>query len=269
MATIGFIGTGNMGGALAIAAGKGAEGDQILLCDKDKTAALRISHGIPGAHIVEKDALVRRSDFIFIGVKPHMLSGLFEELSSALHKRAAEPPVLVSMAAGVSIAQIKALAGDDFPVVRIMPNVPVSVGEGIIMLSRDELVSDEDFNDLLRILSQAGELMPIEERLIDAGSAVSGCGPAFAALFIEALADGGVAVGLPRLTAAKLAVQTLIGTGVLQMKNHVHPGIIKDQVCSPGGSTIQGVRVLEEDGFRGAVMDAVIAAYEKTLELGK
>ena len=82
-------------------------------------------------------------------------------------------------------------------------------------------------------------------------------------------ADGGVAVGLPRLTAARLAVQTLIGTGVLQMKNHMHPGIIKDQVCSPGGSTIQGVRVLEEDGFRGAVMDAVIAAYEKTLELGK
>ena len=269
MATVGFIGTGNMGGALTIAAGKGVEGDQILLYDRDKQAALGISHGIPKSRVVERDTLVKRSDYIFLGVKPHMLSGLFDEIRPALEKRDDEPPVLVSMAAGVSIAQIQSLCSEEIPVIRIMPNVPVSVGAGLIMIARGPLVRDEDFNELFRILQAAGELLPIEERLIDAGSAVSGCGPAFAAMFIEALADGGVACGLPRKVAGRLASQTLFGTAVMQMKNSFHPGIIKDQVCSPGGSTIEGVRTLEEAGLRGAVMDAVIAAYEKTLELGK
>ena len=267
MAIIGFIGTGNMGGAPALAAGRNTEGDRILLFDKDKQTALRISHGIPRSRVTERDELVETAHYIFIGVKPQMLQGLFDEIRPAL-KRRDEAPVLVSMAAGVSIQRIREYCGMDFPVVRIMPNVPVSVGAGLVMISRDDLVSDEEFSAVLRILTPAGEILPIEERLIDAGSAVSGCGPAFAAMFIEALADGGVLAGLPRETAAILAAQTLFGTSVLLTKNRMHPGTLKDMVCSPAGTTIEGVRTLEEQGMRAAVMDAVIAAYEKTKKLG-
>lgn len=267
MAIIGFIGTGNMGGALALAAGRNTEGDRILLYDRDKQTALRISHGIPRSRVTERDELVENAHYIFIGVKPQVLAGLFDEIRPALNRRD-EMPVLVSMAAGVSIAKIREYSGIECPVVRIMPNVPVSVGAGLVMISRDELVSDEEFSAVLRILAPAGEILPMEERLIDAGSAVSGCGPAFAAMFIEALADGGVAAGLPRETAAVLSAQTLFGTAVLLMKNRMHPGALKDMVCSPGGTTIEGVRTLEEYSMRAAVMDAVLAAYEKTKKLG-
>lgn len=268
MAVIGFIGTGNMGGSLALAAGRNTEGDQILLCDRDRQKAMRISHGIPKSRVTELEELVDLSDYIFIGVKPQMLAALFDELGPALRKRL-EYPVLVSMVAGVAIAKIREYSGIEGPVVRIMPNLPVSVGAGLVMVARDDLTRDEDYSDVLRILKPAGEIAPIEERLIDAGASISGCGPAFAAMFIEALADGGCAAGLPRETSALLASQTLFGTAVLMMKNRMYPGILKDMVCSPGGTTIEGVRVLEENGMRGAVMDAVIAAYEKSLKLGK
>ena len=267
MAVIGFIGTGNMGGALALAAGRNTEGDRILLNDKDKQKALRISHGIPRSRVTEMSELVDSSDYIFIGVKPQMLAALFDEIRLYLQRRA-ELPVLVSMVAGIPIAKIRDLSGIEGPVVRIMPNVPVSVGAGMVMVSRDDLVTDEDFTDLLRILTPAGEILTIEERLIDAGASISGCGPAFTAMFVEALADGGVASGLPRETAAILAEQTLFGTAVMLRKNRMYPGVLKDMVCSPGGTTIEGVRVLEENGMRGAVMDAVIAAFEKAKKLG-
>ena len=129
--------------------------------------------------------------------------------------------------------------------------------------------SREDVELFLAAMKPAGLIDRLPEKLIDAGSAVSGCGPAFVSLFIEAMADGGVACGLPRAKAQEYAAQTVMGTAMLMLNTHAHPGVMKDAVCSPGGTTIQGVRTLEEGGFRGTVMDAVIAAYEKTLELKK
>jgi pyrroline-5-carboxylate reductase len=176
--------------------------------------------------------------------------------------------VLVTMAAGLSIAQIREMAGGMYPVIRIMPNTPAAYGAGMIQYCT-EGVSDEKMQAFLSAMAPAGLLDEIPESLIDAASCVSGCGPAWACQFVEALTDGGVACGLPRVKAQEFAAQMLLGTAQMILKSNQHPGALKDAVCSPGGSTIQGVRVLEEQGFRGAVMDAVIAAFEKTKEMGK
>ena len=165
--------------------------------------------------------------------------------------------------------KIRALAGCDCPVIRLMPNVAASVGEAMILYDHTSDVPEEAVADFRTMFTHAGVLLPLAESKIDAGSAISGCGPAFVCLFIEAMADGGVACGLPRATAMELAIQTVIGTGRLLAETGTHPGAMKDAVTSPAGTTIAGVRTLEENGFRAAAMDAVIAAYERTLGLAK
>jgi pyrroline-5-carboxylate reductase len=177
--------------------------------------------------------------------------------------------ILVSMAAGIAIADIQRMAGKDYPVIRIMPNTPVGVGEGMVLYTVSENVTADMKAAFCDAMSGAGLLDEIPEKLIDAGSAVSGCGPAFACLFVEALADGGVACGLPRDKALTYAAQMLKGTAKLILESGEHPGKLKDAVCSPGGSTIAGVRALEQGNFRGSTMDAVDAAFYRTKELGK
>jgi len=172
------------------------------------------------------------------------------------------------MAAGLTMAQIRQMAGVAFPVIRIMPNTPAAVGEGVILCCQDG-ASGDVLSDFTQAMAGAGLLDFVDEGLIDAGSAVAGCGPAFAAMFIEALADGGVACGLPRPKAIAYAAQMLKGTAELCLRTGQHPGQIKDAVCSPGGTTIQGVRALENGGFCGAAIEAVITAYEKTLALNR
>ena len=164
------------------------------------------------------------------------------------------------------MAQIQQMAGGAYPVVRINPNIPASVGEGMIPYCTEGLTAGEEA-DFCRLMAGAGRMDPLAENLMDAACCVSGCGPAWAYQFIEALADGGVACGLPRAKAQQYAAQMLLGSARMLLESGSHPGVLKDAVCSPGGTTIQGVRVLEERGFRGAVTDAVIAAYEKTLKM--
>ncbi len=174
------------------------------------------------------------------------------------------------MAAGLSIARIQEMAGEDLPVIRIMPNTPASVGEGMIQYCSSNVTAEEEAAFLKMHGSRRAVLDAVPESLIDAASCVSGCGPAWVYQFIEALADGGVACGLPRAEGA--GVRRPDGSGQRQSwcwKAASTPAELKDAVCSPGGSTIQGVRVLEEHGLRGAVMDAVLAAYDKTKEMGK
>ena len=206
-------------------------------------------------------------DLVFLGVKPQMMAGLLADLQPALERRKT-PVTLVSMAAGVSMAQIRAMAGGDYPVIRIMPNTPVAVGQGVVLYDQTDNVTVEAKALFLTAMGTAGLLDPLEERLMDAGSAVAGCGPAFADLFLEALADGGVLCGLPRAKAMVYAAQMLLGAASLALETEQHPGQLKDAVCSPGGSTIAGVKTLEQFAFRAAVIDAVEAAYEKTKALG-
>jgi len=150
-----------------------------------------------------------------------------------------------------------------------MPNTPARSGKGTILYDYNDLCSSQDVEQFLSALQYAGWVEQLKESLIDAGSAVSGSGPAYAAMFMEAMADGGVACGLPRASAIRFAAQTLIGTAEMLLESGDHPGVIKDAVCSPGGSTIQGVRALEQGGMRGAVMECIIATWLKNKEFIK
>ena len=259
----GFIGCGNMGGALAVAAAKGNADAAFAVCDAMPEKAKALADAFESVRVASLAELAQGSRYIFIGVKPQMLETLFADLSPLLPDDA----ILVSMAAGTPIARIEALAGKALPVIRIMPNIAVSVGKGVILYDANEKVSGEDLSFFVSAMSGAGLLDRIEESKIDAASAVSGCGPAFAYLFVEALADGGVACGLPRDKAQTYAAAMLAGAAEHVLLSGRHPGALKDAVCSPGGTTIAGVRALEEGAFRAAAMDAVIAAYEKTLKL--
>ena len=261
----GFIGTGNMGGALARAARRRLEGEQILLANRTeaKTAALAKELG---ASISNNQTIAGNADYVFLGVKPQMMKDLLKELGPELLARR-DRFVLVTMAAGLTIGDIQTMAGGEVPVLRIMPNTPCSIGEGMVLYAPGPGVTEAEVRTFLEAMDGAGRFSKIPENLMDAGSAVAGCGPAFVDLFIEALADGGVACGLPRAAAVEFAAQMAAGSARLILESGKHPGVLKDAVCSPGGTTIQGVRKLEEAGFRGAVMDAVIAAYEKTLAL--
>ena len=235
---------------------------------QDPTAekAVRLAAEL-GCRAADSRAAAAEADFLFLGVKPQMMGALLAELAPVLSARQ-DRFVLVSMAAGLTIGTIRAMAGGDYPVIRIMPNTPAAIGEGMILYCA-EGVEPEEKTAFVDVMQAAGSFDELSESLIDAGSAVSGCGPAFVYPFIEAMADGAVACGLPRAKAQLYAAQTLVGAARLVLESGDHPGALKDAVCSPGGSTIQGVRALEQNGFRSAVMEAVIAAYEKTVALGK
>ena len=263
----GFIGCGNMGGALALAVAKSVDPFEVALCDAnlEKAAALAESLGC-GVALLEQVA--QDAEYIFLGVKPQGFEGLFEEISPILKARK-DRFVLITMAAGISVAAVEKMCGMNAPVIRIMPNTPVSVGEGMILYTANDAVTETEIETFLYALSKAGKLDEIAEEKIDAASALSGCGPAFVYLFAEALADGAVECGLARDKANLYAAQTLLGAATLLLESGKHPGELKDAVCSPGGTTIAGVHALEQNSFRSAAMSAVTAAYEKTLKLKK
>nr|WP_325212559.1 pyrroline-5-carboxylate reductase [uncultured Oscillibacter sp.] len=263
--TFGFIGTGNMGGALARAARRKLAGESLLLANRTRAKAEALAEELD-TRAADNEDVAWEADHIFLGVKPQMMEGLLKELAPILAKRR-DRFVLVTMAAGLSIADIRRMAGGDYPVIRIMPNTPCSIGEGMVLYTPGPGVTPEEERAFLEALAGAGRFSFLPEGLMDAGSAVAGCGPAFVDLFVEALGDGGVACGLPRAQAVEFAAQMALGSARLILESGRHPGELKDAVCSPGGTTIQGVRALEEAGFRGAVMDAVIAAFEKSGKL--
>ena len=191
---------------------------------------------------------------------------MLKSLAPQLSKRT-DSFVLVSMAAGVSISDIQKMVGISCPVIRMMPNTPVTVGNGMILYDANEETTDAQLQGFLQGLSDAGRFDRVSEGLIDAAGALSGCGPAFVYLFAEGLADGGVACGLPRENAMLYAAQTLLGAAQMLLETGKHPGALKDAVCSPGGTTIAGVHALELGAFRADTMNAVIAAFEKTKKL--
>lgn len=264
MTTLGFIGTGNMGGALARAAAKKQE-NRLLLANRTASKAEALAQVLGGLAVTNEQAAMK-ADFLLLGVKPQMMADALAALKSTLAARK-DRVVLVTMAAGLTMAQIEKMAGGRFPVIRIMPNTPVAVGAGMITYCKNDAVTEAELDAFLSAFLEAGRFLALSEGQIDAASSVAGCGPAFLDLFLEALADGGVACGLPRTAALELAAQMAYGSAKLALETGEHPGALKDAVCSPGGTTIQGVRALEAGGFRSAVMEAVIAAFEKSKAL--
>ena len=242
-----------MGGAMARDAAREKE-NELYLVNRHPEKAEKLQREIGGT-VTDLASAVSAADCIVLGVKPVMLPGLCENVRPLLAEKSA-PYTVVSMAAGVTLARLREMLGD-CSILRIMPNTPAAVGEGMTLYTPGEGVDPTAFLHAMRF---AGKFLPVEERLMNAGMAVSGCGPAFVDLFVEAMADAGVAEGLYRRDAMLLAAQTVLGSAKLILESGQHPGELKDAVCSPGGSTIQGVRKLEEKGFRSAVMEAVIAA---------
>ena len=258
----GFLGCGNMGGAIARALSRKTK--DIAVSDRSGKAKLLAQE--LGVTYSDNASIAANCDLIFLAVKPHMMKDMLLPLQNTLAQR---KPLLITMAAGLEIRQIEDFVGTHLPIIRIMPNTPTSVGKGVIPYCANDLVTEEMITDWLEDMSECGLLDPLEERLMDAASALSGSGPAYLYLMLEAMADGGVACGLPRAKAMDYAAMTMAGAAEIYLSTHQHPGALKDAVCSPGGSTIAGVRILEQRGFRGAAMDCVCAAYAKNKELGK
>jgi pyrroline-5-carboxylate reductase len=192
------------------------------------------------------------------------------EIAPAVDKKisSGNAPVFVSMAAGWSIVKIQGIIGAKTPVVRIMPNTPALIGKGMIAMSASPEVSAKSVSELEKLLGGAGIVDKVDERFMDAVTGLSGSGPAFVYLFIEALADGGVRAGLPRDKALRYAAQTVLGAAAMVQETGKHPGELKDMVTSPGGTTIAGIAALEDGAFRSTVIKAVEAAWKRSIELG-
>ena len=260
MAVVGFIGTGNMGSALARAAAKSEKTQRLLRANRSPEKAERLAAELSG-EVLDNRRVAREAQVLFLAVKPQYLPGMYEGIRDVRESRK-DRFVLVSMVAGWSLERLRRELGD-FPFVRIMPDIPAQVGAGITLVCPGTDITARELSLVKALLDASGLVSVLDERQLDAANGVTGCGPAFAAMFCEALADGAVACGLPRDKALQFAAQMMKGSAELLLADNMHPAVLKDRVCSPGGSTIQGVRRLEESGFRAAVMDAVIATFEK------
>lgn len=258
-----FIGAGHMGGTLLLAAAKSAGKQSVVLCGKtsERSKALAEKYGCDCCSA--KEAAVQ-SKFIFIGVKPIDVPKVLEDIKDSI----TEDSVIVSMAAGIKLDTLYSLSRHK-KIIRIMPNTPCAVGEGMLLYCASDFVSERETEEFSELMRHCGVCYSLPEKQMDAASALTGCGPAFVYMFIDALADGAVKCGLPKDTALSFAKQTVLGSAALAVKSEKHPEELKDDVCSPGGSTIEGVLELEKNSFRSTAAGAVAAAFEKTKKLGK
>lgn len=262
----GFIGAGNMGGALASAVCK-KQKNEVVLCDavEEKATALALKLGCNSAKIFD---VVKNSKYIFLGVKPQVMQSVIDEIKPVLKTRC-DRFILVTMAAGIKIESFNEMLSTKYPIIRIMPNTPVSVGKGMILYSLCKAITIEEEREFCFALEEAGMLDRLPEELIDAGCAVSGCGPAFVYLFAKHLASAGEACGLEPEKAIKYAAQTLSGAAELLLSSEHSADELIDMVCSPGGSTIEGVKSFNASSFEEDIKKAVKASFDKTKFLGK
>jgi len=264
---IAFLGSGNMAEAIVkglLAAGTATAAE--IVCAEpraERREELRARHGVgvTGSNL----EAVRQAQVIVLSVKPQVMDALLDELAPAV-----DPSKLViSIAAGVPIAAIAGRLRAGARIIRTMPNTPAIVGEGATALARGPHATEADLSEAVALFEAVGTAVVVDENLLDAVTGVSGSGPAFVFLAIEALADGGVKMGLTRPIALALAAQTVVGAGRLVLETGEHPGKLKDQVTSPAGTTIAGVHALETAGFRAALIAAVEAAAKRSRELGE
>ena len=263
---IGFIGLGNMGGAIIggiIKSGLFAASD-IYGSDKSAEMAQTVKDKYQINICKDNIELAKKVDILILAIKPVFAQEVIKEIAKATP----EQTLIISIMAGKTIDFIqKCFGSDKAKIIRTMPNTPALVGEGCTAISPNANVSEEETELALKIMRSFGKASIVPERLMDAVCALSGSSPAFVFMFIEALADAAVQCGMPRAQAYMFAGQTVMGSAKLLLETGRHPGDLKDMVSSPGGTTIEGVKVLEEKGFRGAVIDAVVAACEKSSKL--
>jgi pyrroline-5-carboxylate reductase len=267
MTEFGFIGVGNMGGALASAVCKKVGGENVRVSDYSAEKAEAFAKNF-GCRAVDNEEIASHAKFIFLGVKPQVLPSVVESLRPVLSKRTKGDFILVTMAAGISMAALEEMLGFSAPFVRIMPNTPVAVGKGMILYTANEAVSENDLSEFVDSLSFAGKTDYIKEEEIDAASVISGCGPAFMYMFLEAMQEKGIALGLDGEKARLYAQQTMLGAASLAMASEESLETLRVRVCSPGGSTIEGVKVFQSRGLYGTVSEALGASFKRTKELG-
>lgn len=262
---IGFIGLGNM--ADAIIGGMLKKGivkaSDIIGSAKTETTLNRMAEKYDIGVTNDNAEAAKEADVLILAVKPQFLEEVIGNIKGVIR----EETLIISVAAGKSIAWIEEAFGRKIKLVRCMPNTPALVGEGCTGVCVNSRVSEEDKDFSLKLMQSFGKAFLISENLIDTVGAVSGSSPAFVFMFIEAMADAGVAAGMTRTQAYEFAAQAVAGSAKLMLESGKHPGELKDMVCSPGGTTIQGVKVLEEKGMRGAVMAALAACIEKSKKL--
>ena len=255
---LGFIGCGNMAQAMitGILTQKVVSPQELIVSNprEEKTAKLKDEFGI--ITTTDNKEVAKQSDILVLSVKPQVYPAVIKE-------------IIVTIAAGVSMEAAERQFGKEVKIVRVMPNTPALVGEGMSGLCCNEYVTEEEFDLVHKIFESFGKAEKITENLMDAVVGVSGSGPAYVYMFIEAMADAAVAQGLPRKQAYTFAAQTLLGSAKMVLETGQHPGELKDAVCSPAGTTIEAVNVLEKKGMRSAVIEAVTAAAKKNHQLGK
>lgn len=260
---ISCIGTGAMGGAIMRAICKKYDVKNIKVTDKNVELGKAFANET-GATFVSTNKEVLDADYIFLAVKPQFLSDVFAEIAGSIPTNA----VVISMAAGVKLEKLENWA-PKARFVRMMPNVCAQIGQAMIAITYNENIKAEEAATVKEILSSAGKVEQVPEKLMDCVTAVSGSGPAFVFMFIEALADAAVRCGMPRSQAYTYAAQTVYGSAGMVLENGQHPALLKDMVCSPAGTTIEGVAALEKNNFRNAVIEAVTAACDRSIALGK
>jgi pyrroline-5-carboxylate reductase len=236
--------------------------DQVLVSEPngDRQKYLTSTYNIQVT--ADNKATLSATEVILLAIKPQILDVVREQLENVKTEA-----VIISILAGVTLSRLEQ-AFPEIPVIRVMPNTPATVGAGMTAIASGKLATSSHVDLANSIFGAVGEVVEVPEYMMDAVTGLSGSGPAFVALMIEALSDGGVASGLPRAIATKLAIQTVLGTAQLIQETNLHPGQLKDQVTSPGGTTIAGVATLEKLGFRSAVMEAVKSAYQRSQALG-
>lgn len=263
---LGFIGAGNMAGALI--RGTVQNGvlppEQVFVYDIDSRKSGDIQKQLKVHSCESIEALISACDMLLLAVKPNVVSGILDAQRSALAGKA-----LISIAAGWTVDMLRERLDDTTRLLRVMPNTPALCGNGMAAFSLSHSLSIEESAFAEKLFRALGRQAWVPDDQMDAVTGLSGSSPAYAYLFIEALADGGVYCGLTRPQALEMAAQTLKGAAEMVLETGLHPGALKDMVCSPHGTTIAGVHALEEKGFRGAVMDAVIAGFEKSREMSK
>lgn len=264
---IGFIGAGRMATAMvqSLIRSRLTGANRIIASDVVEEAREALGDMTDVKVYKEYKPVVEESDVIFLAVKPQVMAEVLLELKPLLTTK----HLVVSVAAGVSLTQLGAMLGPKVRLVRVMPNTPILVGAGAAAFCLGPKATFEDAELVQTILNTLGKAIELPERLMDAVTGLSASGPAYVAVMIEALADGGVCAGLSREIANQLAMQTVYGTAKMLLETGLHPGMLKDMVASPGGTTIAGLHAIERAGVRAGLMDAVVAATKRAGELGK
>jgi len=265
--TVGFIGSGNMGEALI----KGLVTANVLPAESIRASDVRLERlkeldRLYGIQLAPTNVeLVRHSDVVIMAVKPQIMTPVLREIAPAMTRK----KLMISIAAGVSTAKIRSALGKDARLIRVMPNTPALVLEGVTAIAKADGLEADDLDTAGEIFSAVGRVVVLDESAMDAVTGLSGSGPAYVAVVIESLADGGVKMGLDRITAMTLATQTVLGAAKLLLETGLHPGALKDMVSSPGGTSIAGISALEEGGIRTTFIKAVERATQRSKELGQ